>query len=206
MIQRDYATARTFYEEGLQRSNVIGDKVLIASCLEGLAAAVVAQGGEGGPVSDSCWAAQLWGAAERLREAIGAPVPPAQRAVYQQALALAHLKLSEQAFRKAWEEGRSMAPEQVLATRPPAKTSLPAPASPRSPAAAPKPATAAAGLTAREAEVLRLLTAGLTNPQIAERLVLSLPTVNSHVASIFNKLGVNSRSAATRYALEHHLV
>jgi DNA-binding NarL/FixJ family response regulator len=54
--------------------------------------------------------------------------------------------------------------------------------------------------------VLRLLTAGLTNPQIAERLVLSLPTVNSHVASIFNKLGVNSRSAATRYALEHHLV
>jgi len=43
------------------------------------------------------------------------------------------------------------------------------------------------------------LTEGLTNAQIAERLVVSLPTVNTHVASIFNKLGVNSRSAATRY-------
>ena len=47
---------------------------------------------------------------------------------------------------------------------------------------------------------------GLTTPQIAERLVVSLPTVNTHVASIFDKLGVSSRSAATRYAVEHHLV
>jgi DNA-binding NarL/FixJ family response regulator len=53
---------------------------------------------------------------------------------------------------------------------------------------------------------LRLLTEGLTNPQIAERLVISLPTVSTHVTSIFNKLQVNSRSAATRYAVEHHLV
>ena len=62
------------------------------------------------------------------------------------------------------------------------------------------------GLTPREAEVLRLLAGGLTNPQIAERLVVSLPTINSHVSALFNKLGVNSRSAATRYAVEHHLV
>jgi DNA-binding NarL/FixJ family response regulator len=55
-------------------------------------------------------------------------------------------------------------------------------------------------------EVLRLLAGGLSNPQIAERLVVSLPTVKTHVASIFTKLGVNSRSAATRYAVEHHLL
>jgi len=54
--------------------------------------------------------------------------------------------------------------------------------------------------------VLQLLAEGLTNPQIAERLVVSLPTVSTHVASIFNKLGVTSRAAATRYAVEHHLV
>jgi len=54
--------------------------------------------------------------------------------------------------------------------------------------------------------VLRVLSEGLTNPQIAERLVVSLPTVNKHVASIFNKLGVNSRSAATRAAVEQHLI
>ena len=60
-------------------------------------------------------------------------------------------------------------------------------------------------LTAREIEVLRLLTMGLSNSQIAERLVLSPHTVNGHIQSIYGRLGLNSRSAATRYALEHHL-
>jgi len=61
------------------------------------------------------------------------------------------------------------------------------------------------GLTAREVEVLRLLSQGLTNPQIAEELVISAFTVQAHVKSIFSKLGVTTRSAATRYALKHHL-
>jgi len=60
-------------------------------------------------------------------------------------------------------------------------------------------------LTAREMEVLRLLALGLSNKQIAERLVLSPHTVSGHIQSIFGKLALNSRSAATRYALEHHL-
>jgi DNA-binding NarL/FixJ family response regulator len=60
-------------------------------------------------------------------------------------------------------------------------------------------------LTTREIEVLRLLAIGLTNKQIAERLVLSPHTVSGHIQSIFGKLALNSRSAATRYALEHHL-
>ena len=67
-------------------------------------------------------------------------------------------------------------------------------------------ATSSAGLSRRENEVLRLLTMGLTSTQIAEQLVISLPTVNTHVRSIYNKLGVTSRSAATRYAVEHYLV
>jgi DNA-binding CsgD family transcriptional regulator len=61
-------------------------------------------------------------------------------------------------------------------------------------------------LTRREQEVLGLLTMGLTNAQIAERLIVSLSTVNTYVRSIYNKLEVTSRSAATRYAVEHHLV
>jgi predicted ATPase len=61
-------------------------------------------------------------------------------------------------------------------------------------------------LTPRETDVLRLLAQGLTSSQIAERLVIGLVTVNSHVRSIYSKLGVTSRSAATRYALEHHLL
>jgi DNA-binding NarL/FixJ family response regulator len=63
-----------------------------------------------------------------------------------------------------------------------------------------------AGLTAREVEVLRLVTQGLTDVQVAERLVISLRMVNTHLTSIYNKLGVDSRTAATRAAIEHHLV
>jgi predicted ATPase/serine/threonine protein kinase/DNA-binding CsgD family transcriptional regulator len=60
-------------------------------------------------------------------------------------------------------------------------------------------------LTAREIEVLRQLSMGLSNSQIAGRLVLSPHTVSAHIQSIYGKLGLNTRSAATRYALEHHL-
>ena len=63
-----------------------------------------------------------------------------------------------------------------------------------------------AGLTAREVEVLRLVAAGLTDAQVAEHLVISLRTVTTHLTSIYNKLGVNSRTAATRFAVERHLV
>jgi predicted ATPase/DNA-binding CsgD family transcriptional regulator len=62
------------------------------------------------------------------------------------------------------------------------------------------------GLTARELEVLRLLAQGLTSAQIAEQLVIGVVTVNFHVRSIYRKIGVSSRSAATRYAIEHQLV
>jgi DNA-binding NarL/FixJ family response regulator len=51
-----------------------------------------------------------------------------------------------------------------------------------------------------------LLAQGLTSAQIAEQLVIGLVTVNSHVRSIYSKLGVTSRAAATWYALEHHLL
>jgi len=64
----------------------------------------------------------------------------------------------------------------------------------------------AGGLTMREIEVLRLVAQGLTSAQIAEQLVLSPLTVNSHVRSIYNKLDITSRSSATRYAIEHKVI
>lgn len=66
--------------------------------------------------------------------------------------------------------------------------------------------TAAAGLTAREVEVLRLVAAGKSNRAIAADLVLSEKTVDRHVSNIFTKLGVASRAAATAYAYEHDLL
>ena len=61
-------------------------------------------------------------------------------------------------------------------------------------------------LTAREAQVLRLVAAGKTNRMIAADLVLSDKTVARHVSNIFGKLGLASRSAATAYAYEHDLL
>jgi DNA-binding NarL/FixJ family response regulator len=46
---------------------------------------------------------------------------------------------------------------------------------------------------------------GLTDAQVAERLVISPRTVLSHLNSIYSKLGISSRSAATKYAIEHDL-
>ena len=63
-----------------------------------------------------------------------------------------------------------------------------------------------AGLTKREIEVLRLVALGLTDAQVAEQLVISPRTVNTHLTSIYNKLGVDSRTAATRFAVDHQLV
>jgi DNA-binding NarL/FixJ family response regulator len=62
------------------------------------------------------------------------------------------------------------------------------------------------GLTPRELQVLRLISAGRTNKAIADELVLSERTVDRHVSNIFTKLGVSSRAAATAYAYEHRLV
>jgi DNA-binding NarL/FixJ family response regulator len=60
-------------------------------------------------------------------------------------------------------------------------------------------------LTTREKDVLRLLATGLTSAQISEKLFITVLTVNTHIRSIYSKIGVNSRSAATRYAIDHQL-
>jgi len=62
----------------------------------------------------------------------------------------------------------------------------------------------AGGLTPREVQVLALLATGKTNRAIAAELVISEKTVATHVSSVFTKLGLSSRSAATVYAYKHH--
>jgi DNA-binding CsgD family transcriptional regulator len=71
------------------------------------------------------------------------------------------------------------------------------PTQPGAPLAAPLPA----GLSRREAEVLRLVTAGKSNRQIAETLFLSEKTVANHLTHIFNKIGVDNRAAAVAFAV-----
>ncbi len=98
-----------------------------------------------------------------------------------------------------------MTPEQALGAQRKAMEPTAKPARPES-APAMKSPTSPAGLTAREVEVLHLLATGLTDAQIAEQLVISPRTVNNHLTSIYGKIQVSSRAAATRYASEHHLV
>jgi predicted ATPase len=109
-LQGDAASARHLYQESLTLlfdCNVYKESV--AASLEGLAALEV---GQGKPHQ----AVRLWGAAKALREAVGAPMHLIHRASYEQALAPIHRELGEQTFAAAWAEGRSMTPEQVLAS------------------------------------------------------------------------------------------
>jgi DNA-binding CsgD family transcriptional regulator len=61
------------------------------------------------------------------------------------------------------------------------------------------------GLTPREIEVLRLVALGMTDAEVANRLFISPRTVSQHLRSVYSKLDVSSRSAATRFAIEHNL-
>jgi DNA-binding NarL/FixJ family response regulator len=63
-----------------------------------------------------------------------------------------------------------------------------------------------AALSAREVDVLRLVAQGLPSAEIAERLFISVRTVNTHLTNIYRKLGTSSRAAAIRFALDNDLV
>jgi predicted ATPase/DNA-binding CsgD family transcriptional regulator len=177
----DYAVGRARYEEALTLAGELGDRWWTMQGLEGLAGVAV---GEGQPEG----AARLLGAAERVREAIGAALPAYFRSKRASTAAAARRALGDARFAAAVAEGWRMSPEQAVD-------------------AAPAPATGhPAGLTSREVEVLRLVAAGMTDAEVAGKLFLSRRTVNAHLRSIYRKLGVRSRSAATRYAVEHDLV
>jgi DNA-binding CsgD family transcriptional regulator len=197
--QGEVEKARALYQQSLTHLREIDNKEFIPACLEGWASVVTAQGEPG-------WAARLWGAAEALREAIGTPLPPVERADYERATTAACTHLGEEAFTTAWAKGRTMTPEQALAARGSLTTLDQAPVTVPLPAFTKTSPTYPAGLTAREVEVLRLVAQGWADAQVAEQLVISPRTVNNHLTSIYRKIQVSTRSAATRYALEQHLV
>jgi len=197
-VQDDYAKARTFYEEALAILQELGIQWFIASCLDGLAEVAVAQG-------QPEWAAHLLSAAALLREALGVSPPPYNLANYERTVATTRAQLGEERFAAAWAEGREMTLEQVLAKQGPATTpTVPTIKQPTDTVALPP--TYPDELTPREVEVLRLVASGLSNAQVAENLIISPRTVHAHVRSIYSKLGITSRSSATRYAIDHKLL
>ncbi len=187
-----YQTARTLLERCFQ---ILAQQENKPALIENLAALAHLAAAEGRPD----WTIHLMAASDALREAIGRPPRPLKDA-YRRIATLVATPPDEKSFARIWAEGRAMTPQQAFALGVPAVSSTHPDCQEHASLSSP------ARLTVREREVLRLLTTGLTNPQIAERLVISPVTVNAHVRSIYNKLEVTSRSAATRYALLHQLV
>src|SRR5262249_54425801 len=137
-------------------------------------------------------AAQLFGAADTAGREAGANVMPFLVPVLAQAREAAVTALGAARFEAGFQAGqrlhRTAAPRLVLGA--------PAPGGEGAGAARGAAGTAAAAglLAKREADVARLVAEGLTNKQIGARLFISERTVDSHVRSILNKLGVNSRA------------
>ena len=194
LLQGDYGRARSHYEESLVVCKKLADRMIAAESLEGLACVAGAEG-------EAERAARLFGAAEALREpvreAVGYRHRPEEAAWREPYLGAARSLLGETVWEEVLSRGRSMDLQEAIdfALFPadgPQAIPLPAPEHP-------------AGLTSREVEVLELVASGMTSPKIAKKLFLSPRTVDTHLTSIYHKLGVNSRTAATRYALDHGL-
>jgi predicted ATPase/DNA-binding CsgD family transcriptional regulator len=199
LVQGDHAAARALLDESFALFKLGGNQWSIAGCLVVFAALAAAQGE---------WrrAARVSGAVEALCQAIKGVLSPGERAMQQFTSAAARAQLGEGVFTAAWAEGRTMTPDQTLSAEEPVAVPTTVPAGPSSVPHTPKAPTYPAGLTAREVEILRLVVQGLTDAQVAEQLVISPRTVNWHLSSIYSKLQVSSRAAATRYAIEQHLV
>ncbi len=202
LLYHDFEEAERLFEEGLALERRIKHKTVIFFHLLGLAAVATHR-------DHLRRAAKLFGAGEALREAAGlSPKPVAKHSYdYEGYLATVRTGLDEPNFDAAWSEGRAMSLEQAieyaLSEEEPFTSTSPWAAStqPSTPLAPEHPA----GLTAREVEVLGLVAEGLTSAQVAHRIFLSPRTVHRHLSSIYRKLGVGSRAAATRFAVEHGL-
>ena len=189
----DPVAAQELYEEALTLFQDAEDKWWISWCLEGVAEVAVFR-------SQPSRATRLFGAAASLREAIGAPRPPAFRAYFERDLATAGRQLDEAAFAKARTEGRAMSLQAAI------EYALEQPTRPeRISPAEPAPGHPY-GLSDREVEVLRLVAEGLTDGQVARELYISPRTVGRHLGSIYKKLGVPSRTAAAKMAVKHDLI
>jgi len=192
--------AITCYTEGYSLSRELGNELLVAWNLVGLARVAITQ-------HQLKRAAHLFAAAEVSYD-LNKQMSPDDRADHERTVDNLRSRLGEKAFTAAWAEGQKMTLEQILAASDELETPERVMLESSSPNIdQPPPGQGDADdLTPRELEVLRLVAQGLTDAQIAEQLVISNRTVNAHLTSIYRKINVSSRSAATRYAIDRKLV
>jgi len=192
--QGEHERALISYRDSLALAVTINASEIAGQCLLGLAP-------EAFSIDNLLLATRLIAAATR-RLTINKQLAPTERAAYERNLADLRARLDATTFTTAWAEGEDMTSQQTLDS-----SYLHSHKDISSPTSG-KPRTSGYpdGLTAREVEVLRLVAQGWTDAQIAEELVISTRTVNAHLTSIYRKIRVSSRHAATQYTLTQHLV
>jgi non-specific serine/threonine protein kinase len=206
--QGDAGRAMALVGESLTHYATLGDRQGVAQCLADLAAVAAAR-------DRSERAARLLGAAASLREAIALPPDPADRPALEATVAGTRMALGEAGFAAAWEAGRALSLDEAVAealsekaegggTRSAGDGDEAAGVSPDS-SLIPHLSTFPNGLTRREVEVLRLIAAGHSNPEIAQHLVLSVHTVERHTVNIYAKIGARGRAEAIAFAHRHGL-
>ncbi len=113
--QHNLVDARSLFVESLTLRRDLGDKEGIAECLEGLAGVAGAAGLiQGNMIANGQDVARLYGAAEALREAIGAPMTPIERSRFNTMTSAARTHLGEATFVEAWAEGRVMSLDEAI--------------------------------------------------------------------------------------------
>jgi predicted ATPase/DNA-binding CsgD family transcriptional regulator len=208
LVRGERAKAGTLCERSIALSRQMDDQMSMALYLQQWGCIVAQQG-------NAAWAAQLWGAAETLGSATQSLRPfdlftlftmLGERADYERMVSDVRSRLGESTFAKTWAEGQTMTPEQAIAAQ--GQPILPGQIRTNTGTTGHNSPTPPYqyGLTEREGEVLRLVARGLSDAQVAEALVISPRTVNAHLRSIYSKLGITSRHAATLFALEHQLL
>ncbi|HEY3062718.1 MAG TPA: LuxR C-terminal-related transcriptional regulator [Chloroflexota bacterium] len=190
--QADYPTARSLYAEGMVAAQEQGSAFHVAVLLDSFASLAATQG-------QAARAARLLGAAEAVRHASDVALAPVYRRDFYDAItATVQAALDTESLSAAWADGGAMSWEQAIAYG--LTDTVDADVRSAQPLVHPD------RLTSREAEILRLLAGGKSNPSIANELVLSVYTVERHVANIYTKIGLHTRVEAAAYALRHRLV
>ena len=193
LAQGDHALAVQLFVESIAAGGEIGDQLIALDAAAGLAVVALALG----PAKP---AARLLGAVEAAKEASGFWRPDIPDHLSR--IASARAALGEEAFAAAFDGGRAVPPARVAAEAIAVADGLAGTAAPaKEPSAAER-----AGLTTREVDVLRLLAEGRSDPEIAATLYLSPRTVQWHVANIFRKVGLRSRTAVAAHAARNGLV
>lgn len=190
LLDGDTPTSLELVRRSLSLGQEMGERLAIARgiCLAGLLALEQEECERG---------ARLLGAASTMHRDIRGALEVDERAHLDAAVTRAGASIGEGAWDAAWSAGQRMSVDQAI------QQALAGPASPVARATRPDTPRArpVAGLTEREAEVLRLVARGDTNREIAAQLVLSEYTVMRHLSNILRKLGVSSRVAAAAFAV-----